>query len=138
MSRKCLTRFYVPVYGNIGVVFDGISAISNFYPQIPVNSGRFEDPCKGTYKYLEVEHTCQGKVKYTSHLPGVPYISCSFYWTHQCFVKETHSYLILCFLSIDICPNEADFVFSGKVRRTNGKNALRHRCFKVWFVTQCL
>ena len=35
------------------------------------------------------------------------------------------------FLFLDICPNEADFVFSGKVRRTNGKNALRHRCFKV-------
>ena len=74
MSRKCLTRFYVPVYGNIGVVFDRISAISNCYPQIPVNSGRFEDPCKGTYKYLEVEHTCQGKIKiYLSFTWGTSY-----------------------------------------------------------------
>ena len=63
MNGTCLNRFNILVYINTRVGFDGSCVILNIYPQIPVNSGRFEDPCKGTYKYLEVEHTCQGKVK---------------------------------------------------------------------------
>ena len=115
----------------MGVVFDGISAISNCYPQIPVNSGRFEDPCKGTYKYLEVEHTCQGKIKiYLSFTWGTSY-QLFFLLDSSVFCERNTQLLNSIFFSLDICPNEADFVFSGKVRRTNGKNALRHRCFKV-------
>ena len=85
MDEKCLIWLKVPVSVSIGVPFNGICLILNVNPQIPVNSGRFEDPCVDIYKYLEVEHTCQGERKI--HFLLFPWSIVLIFLIYWCFRK---------------------------------------------------